>query len=112
MTDLGGITRQFSMEGATHLYSSLPFMLTPADLYCVKDNPAHKAALLGCNIYLIARRHRIYLNPEGFALNGRMEDRDHLRLPRCPNLFDGLPDCHVPRMRSRFGQRYSRPRAD
>jgi hypothetical protein len=46
MTDLGGITRQFSMEGATHLYSSLPVMLTPADLYRVKDNPAHKAALL------------------------------------------------------------------
>ncbi|NHN70163.1 hypothetical protein G7W60_20180 [Pseudomonas fluorescens] len=71
MTDLGGVTRQFSMEGATHLYSSLPFMLTPADLYSVKNNPAHKAALLGCNIYLIARRHRIYLKPEGFALNGR-----------------------------------------
>jgi len=46
MMDLGGVTRQFSMEGATHLYSSLPFMLTPADLYSVKNNPAHKAALL------------------------------------------------------------------
>ena len=56
MTDLGGVTRQFSMKGATHPYSSLPFMLTPADLYSVKNNPAHKAALLGCNIYLIARR--------------------------------------------------------
>lgn len=72
MTDFSDITRQFSMEGATHLYSSLPSMLTPADLYRVKDNPAHKAALLGCNIYLIVRRHRIYLKPEGFALNGRM----------------------------------------
>ncbi|WP_010222750.1 hypothetical protein [Pseudomonas donghuensis] len=71
MTDLGGITRQFSMEGATHLYSSFPTMLTPADLYRVKDNPVHKEALLGCNIYLIVRRPRIYLKPEGFALNGR-----------------------------------------
>ncbi|KAB0568433.1 hypothetical protein C9383_09325 [Pseudomonas palleroniana] len=71
MTDLGDITRQFSMEGATHLYSSFPAMLTPADLYRVKDNPTHKAALLGCNIYLIVRRQRIYLKPEGFALNGR-----------------------------------------
>lgn len=71
MTNLGDITRQFSMEGATHLYSSFPAMLTPADLYRVKDNPAHKEALSGCNIYLIARRLRIYLKPEGFVLNGR-----------------------------------------
>jgi hypothetical protein len=71
MTNLGDITRQFSMEGATHLYSSLPAMLTPADLYRVKDHPEHKAALLGCNIYLIVRRQRIYLKPEGFAVNGR-----------------------------------------
>ncbi|QIH11710.1 MULTISPECIES: hypothetical protein [unclassified Pseudomonas] len=71
MKDLGDITRQFSMEGATHLYSSLPAMLTPADLYRVKDNPVHKEALLACNIYLIAHRPRIYIKPEGFALNGR-----------------------------------------
>lgn len=72
MTDLSEIIRQFSMEGATHLYSSLPSMLTPADLYHVKDNPEHKAALLGCNIYLIVRRQRVYLKPEGFSLNGRI----------------------------------------
>lgn len=71
MTNLDEITRQFSMEGATHLYSSLPAILTPADLYRIKDNQTHKAALLGCNIYLIVRRQRIYVNPERFALNGR-----------------------------------------
>ena len=71
MADLSDITRQFSMEGATHLYSSLPSMLTPADLYRVKDNPTHRAALLDCNIYLISRRQRIYIKPEGFTLSGR-----------------------------------------
>lgn len=71
MKDLGDITRQFSMEGATHLYSSLPAMITPADLYRVRDNLAHTEALLACNIYLIARRPRIFIKPEGFSLNGR-----------------------------------------
>ena len=80
MSDLGEITRQFSMEGATHLYSSLPTMLTPADLYRVKDNPTHKAALLGCNIYLIVRRQRIYLKPEGFTLSGRIVTGEFLVL--------------------------------
>lgn len=41
MTGFGKINRQFSMEGATHLYSSLPAMLTPADLrqLLMKVNP-------------------------------------------------------------------------
>jgi hypothetical protein len=72
MTDLGEIIRQFSMEGAAHLYSSLPAMLTPADLYRVKDNPKHRKALSDCNIYLIVRRQRIYLKPERFTLNDRI----------------------------------------
>lgn len=80
MTDLNEFTRQFSMEGATHLYSSLPAMLTPADLYLVKDNPIHKAALLGCNIYLIVRRQRIHLKPEGFTLSGRIVTGEFLVL--------------------------------
>lgn len=81
MADLGEITRQFSMEGATHLYSSPPAVLTPADLYRVKDNPAHRAALLDCNIYLISRRQRIYLKPEGFTLSGRIVTGEFL-VPR------------------------------
>lgn len=72
MIDLSETIRLFSMEGATHLYSSLPSMLTPADLYHIKDNPVHKAALAGSNIYLIVSRHRIYLNPESLSRNGRI----------------------------------------
>lgn len=78
MTDLSTSNRQFSMEGATHLYSSLPTMLTPADLYSIQDHPAHKIALSGCNIYLIVRRHRIYLNPQGVRREGRHVRGDFL----------------------------------
>lgn len=71
MTDFGALNRPFSMEGATHLYSSLPTMLTPADLYRVQDHPSYKVALSDCNIYLIVRRHRIYLNPNSIQLGNR-----------------------------------------
>lgn len=80
MTDLDEINRQFSMEGATLLYSSPPVILTPADLYRIKDNPTHKSALLDCNIYLIVRRQRIYVKPEGFAVNGRTINGEFLVL--------------------------------
>lgn len=80
MNHFGEVTRLFSMEGATHLYSSPPSMLTPADLYHVKDNPAHRAMLAGCNIYLIVRRQRIYLNPEILSRNGRVVSGEFLVL--------------------------------
>lgn len=71
MNGINHVQRLYSMEGATHLYSSDPAMLTPADLYTVKHEPAHLAALENCNIYLIVRRPRILLQPERFTLNGR-----------------------------------------
>lgn len=68
MTGFGEINRQFSMEGATHLYSSSPAMLTPADLYRVKDNPTHKAALqfagvTPCHEVTFYQIHNILLRP-------------------------------------------------
>lgn len=71
MTNHEAVNRLFSMEGATHIYSSDPTLLTPADLYQIKNNPAQLAALQSCNIYLIVRRQRIYLDSQGFACNGR-----------------------------------------
>lgn len=71
MNDINNVQRLYSMEGAAHLYSSDPAMLTPADLYNVKYEPAHLAALQNCNIYLIVRRPRVYLQPESFSLSGR-----------------------------------------
>lgn len=70
MTELQTITRLYSMEGATHLYSSEPAMLTPADLYIAQDDPAILAQLQNCNVYLITRRPRIYLNASNFSFVG------------------------------------------
>lgn len=71
MFDNSEVIRQFAAEGATHLYSSLPSVLTPADLYRVKDDPAYRALIAGSNIYLVVRRRRIYLDSHGFHLDGR-----------------------------------------
>lgn len=71
MNDYSDITRLYTMEGATHLYSSEPALLTTADLYHVNRNPAYLKALEGCNIYLITCRERIFIKPENFSLNGR-----------------------------------------
>ncbi|UMO88880.1 hypothetical protein HP572_04780 [Pectobacterium sp. PL64] len=72
MTDHSDIIRMYTMEGATHLYSSDPFLLTPADLYHVNKNPIYQQALANCNIYLIVSRERIYINPAKFSLDGRV----------------------------------------
>ncbi|MBN3069006.1 hypothetical protein H5A34_20270 [Pectobacterium brasiliense] len=71
MIDNADIIRMFTMEGATHLYSSEPFLLTPADLYHVNQNPVYQQALQHCNIYMIVCRERIYINPEQYSLHGR-----------------------------------------
>lgn len=70
MTEFRNVTRLFSMEGATHLYSSDPAMLTPADIYTARENPAVLAELQNCNLYLITRRFRIFINPEKFRFEG------------------------------------------
>lgn len=60
----------YCAEGSIHLYSSEPSALTPADLYQAKDNPVLRELLKDCNIYLIAARPRILIEPEEFALEG------------------------------------------
>jgi hypothetical protein len=71
MTTMDSIIRQFSAEGATHLYSSPPSVLTPADLYRAKDDAHFRAAIAGSNIYLITARRRVLINPQGLQLLGR-----------------------------------------
>ncbi len=53
------------------LFSSLPSVLTPADLCRVKEDPAYKALIAGSNIYLVVRRRRIYLDSYEFRLDER-----------------------------------------
>lgn len=60
-------------EGIVHLYSSEPVVLTPAELYQVKSNPDLQALTENCNIYIIATRRRILLDPDHFHLeNGKL----------------------------------------
>ena len=63
--------RLYSVEGAIHLYSSMPIVMTPADIYSINENLLNSHALSQCNIYLIVQRNRIFINPEGFSLNHR-----------------------------------------
>ena len=71
MTGMDSIIRQFSAEGATHLYSSPPSVLTPADLYRAKSDGPFREAIAGSNIYLITARRRVLINPHDIYLLGR-----------------------------------------
>jgi hypothetical protein len=51
-------------EGSIHLYSSDPVALTPAELYQAKHHPTVRNLLNDCNIYVIATRPRILIDPE------------------------------------------------
>ncbi len=55
--------RLYVAEGGIHLYSSLPTVLTPADLYLIKKNPRLRPIVEHCNIYLITTRTRIFIDP-------------------------------------------------
>jgi hypothetical protein len=60
----------YCAEGGIHLYSSEPSALTPADLYQAKQNPALRQLLKDCNIYVIAARPRILIDPEEVVVEG------------------------------------------
>lgn len=64
--------RQYVSEGAVHIYSSPPTVLAPADLYLVRDNPIVREAIAHCNIYVIAGRRRILIDPTDFSLNSNI----------------------------------------
>jgi hypothetical protein len=53
--------RQFSFEGAVHLFSSPPAVLMPADIHTTRQNSYLMEMLETANIYLITLRRRIYL---------------------------------------------------
>ncbi|BBB69924.1 hypothetical protein UNDYM_5671 [Undibacterium sp. YM2] len=55
--------RLFVFEGGIHFYSSLPTAITPAELYDAKSKPELLKILQDCNIYLIAIRKRISVDP-------------------------------------------------
>lgn len=51
-------------EGSVHLYSSQPIALSPADLYDGRSNQHFRSAIVDCNLYVIATRERILIQPE------------------------------------------------
>ncbi|PRA21882.1 hypothetical protein [Pseudomonas poae] len=71
MQDIHNILRQYNTEGATHLYSSPPSVLTPADLYRAKHDAHYRDLITGSNIYLITARRRVLINPLDICLMGR-----------------------------------------
>jgi len=58
--------RLYAAEGSVHLYSSAPVVLTPADLYDLKQNTQLKEFTELCNIYVVAARGRIFVDPLQF----------------------------------------------
>ena len=62
--------RLYVSEGGVHLYSSLPTVMRPSDLYTIKENPHLKGVVEHCNIYLITARARIFVDPSLFTFEG------------------------------------------
>ncbi|WP_148662252.1 hypothetical protein [Paraburkholderia phytofirmans] len=54
----------YLVEGSVHLYSGMPTVLTPADLYVAKGDPGLRECLSSCNIYIVASRPRILIARE------------------------------------------------
>ncbi|OCA52599.1 hypothetical protein [Photorhabdus namnaonensis] len=95
MSNHSDITRLYTMEGATHLYSSAPTLLTTADLYQINHNPAYLEALKDCNIYLIVCRERIVINPAKFELTGRIVTGSFL-VNRATEIAEVPFEYHIP----------------
>jgi len=84
--------RLFVTEGSVHLYSSLPIALTPADLYDGRNNQNFRDAIADCNLYVIATRERILIQPERVSfvdniLHGNFivrRENGWVQIPFCP----------------------------
>ncbi|HIF9182371.1 TPA: hypothetical protein ACX6QL_003476 [Photobacterium damselae] len=64
------VNRKFLMEGAVELYSSGANVIRPSDLYKLSNNSEIRKALKGCNLYIIARRKRISIDPGSIRFIG------------------------------------------
>lgn len=71
MNDEAKVARLFTAEGSLHCYSRDPFLFSPGDLVKAERDPEMRAALAGCNIYVVACRRRILISPD-FFFNGTL----------------------------------------
>lgn len=62
--------REFTAEGALHLFSGLPSALCPAHIFQAVDDEQLRAQLVGCNLYLVTCRRRILVDPRSIDLSG------------------------------------------
>jgi hypothetical protein len=62
--------REFTIEGALHLFSGLPSALCPAEIFQAADDDQLRAQLAGCNLYLVTCRRRILVDPRSIDLSG------------------------------------------
>jgi hypothetical protein len=66
-------TRKYLAEGGLNLYSSGANVLRPSDLYTHGQDALVKAALEGCNIYLVVKRKKISICPHSLKTrDGRL----------------------------------------
>lgn len=64
--------RMFLAEGSVHLYSTEPAVLTPAELYDVREDADLRMKLAACNLYLVAARKRILIAPASVCVDGNI----------------------------------------
>ncbi|WP_155518253.1 hypothetical protein [Ralstonia solanacearum] len=74
--------RLFAAEGSIHLYSSPPTTLTPADLYVAREHSAFRQAIEGCNLYVVAARPRILIDPADFSVDRKVALSGHFIVQR------------------------------
>lgn len=67
--ELSKAKRKFMAEAGLHLYSGGATVLRPADLYRFSEDAQVRSAMEGCNIYLIARRRRISVEPSSLRVS-------------------------------------------
>jgi hypothetical protein len=89
--EVSSVKRKFMAEPGLHLYSGGATVLRPSDLYRFNKHPAFRELLQGCNIYIVARRPRITIEPsslkivDGMYLHGRFRIHGEQ-----PDYFDGV----------------------
>lgn len=74
--------RLYSAEGSVHLYSSPPTTLTPADLYVAREHSVFRQAIEDCNLYVVAARPRILIDPVDFSVDRKVGLAGHFIVQR------------------------------
>lgn len=72
------VNRKFLAEGGLELYSSGATVIQPTDIYHLVKNENVRDALVGCNIYVIARRPRVSVATDSLRVENNQIKGDFL----------------------------------